>query len=103
MECPEFMENVSAYIDKDLRFPEILKCEKHMKHCLHCNQSYERVKFLIEKLNNLPRVKTGAGFMDKVFKKLEIKKIQKPKITRTRWRLPDLKIAFEMSINWSNN
>ena len=103
MDCAEFTGNVSAFIEKDLRFPEILKCEKHLATCGPCNRLYQDVKRLMNKLANMSKVKTREGFNDKLMDNIGDRKLLKAYQLKKGWRLPDIKISFKMSINWRKN
>ena len=103
IDCEEFLDNVSAFIEKDLRFPEILECEKHLAACGPCKGLYREVKRLMDKLGNMSRVKTQEGFNDKLMDKIGDRKARKAYQSKKGWRLPDINISFRISINWANN
>lgn len=82
MNCKEFKEKISLYIDKELTDEEALEFEKHLKECHNCRVEFENTKRIIEIVKNMPLEKLPEGYCEKLNNKL----LEKSKKNKWNWR-----------------
>ncbi len=60
--CQRFKEMVSDYIEGELDHQSHSVMEKHLRDCLGCTQAISRLKSLIRKLRELPKLSVSPDF-----------------------------------------
>jgi|TARA_Y100000310_G_scaffold133156_1_gene132087 hypothetical protein len=62
MNCYEFQDSISSYIEKELVLAEIKLFDKHLKSCFSCKDTYEGVVSAIGVLRNSERIVASSEF-----------------------------------------
>lgn len=70
MNCNEFNDKLSLFIDKKLDVNENQEFEKHIKECEKCRKDYETLKRIVDELNALPEEDLPRGYCKKLNNKL---------------------------------
>lgn len=62
MNCYEFQDFISSYIEKELGLAEIGLFDRHLKSCSQCEDTYRRVESAVSVLRNSERILVSAEF-----------------------------------------
>ncbi len=71
MNCSDFENNITAFIDGELGKSNRSKFTSHRNNCLECNRKLENLKLLIQSLSNVHQVKTSPSFLVDLHTKIE--------------------------------
>lgn len=74
MDCYEFQDKVSAYIEKELTLSDVNRFENHISLCTVCELTYLSVCRAIANLKRTKRVKVTKGFNDRLLQRLKNEK-----------------------------
>tara|TARA_B100001750_G_scaffold220814_1_gene208835 strand:+ start:70 stop:645 length:576 start_codon:yes stop_codon:yes gene_type:complete len=74
MNCYEFQDKVSAYIEKELTLSDVNRFENHISSCKVCESTYSSVCLAIANLKRTKRVKVSKGFNDRLLQRLKNEK-----------------------------
>jgi len=82
MNCKEFEERISLYIDKKLTDKEAAEFEEHLNKCENCRINLENTKTIVEIVRDTPLEKLPEGYCEKLHYKL----IEKKPKNRWNWK-----------------
>ncbi|MFQ6673891.1 MAG: anti-sigma factor family protein [Fidelibacterota bacterium] len=71
MNCYEFRDQISAYIEKELSFPGVKQFDRHLETCDTCRDEYEGVVSVIQALQGSERFRLSDSFNAKLRSRLE--------------------------------
>ena len=71
MNCQQFEESLSAYLDDALTVDETEEMKNHMKSCPTCQKAYEDLKQTVTMLSSLEEEIPPAGFRRALYSKLQ--------------------------------
>tara|TARA_B100000029_G_scaffold216483_1_gene214279 strand:+ start:1791 stop:2357 length:567 start_codon:yes stop_codon:yes gene_type:complete len=74
MNCYEFQDKVSEYIDKELTLSDVNRFENHISSCKVCELTYSRVCLTISNLKKTKRVKVSKDFEDRLIHRIKNEK-----------------------------
>ncbi|MBC8213149.1 MAG: hypothetical protein ISR90_05365 [Candidatus Marinimicrobia bacterium] len=77
MNCSEFENKITAFIDGDLVKSKRTEFISHREKCSACNQILDDVKSLIQSLAKVNSITTSADFLTKLHSKIEKNKFAK--------------------------
>lgn len=76
MDCKDFKNNISPYIDNMLDYQDIKEFENHLSHCPDCRSIFEETQTIVLMLGELGQEALPQGFNERVIK--NTKSIKKP-------------------------
>lgn len=79
MNCSQFTQMVSLYLDNELNETEIKEFEIHLNNCEKCKSEYEEMLFLTNILRDCEEVELPDDYGDRFRQKLELEKSKKTK------------------------
>ena len=71
MDCYNFEEHISAYIDGELSPGDKIKFEELMESDSNCREQYNQINSLVKNLSSLPKLETDDDFMDKLNQRID--------------------------------
>ena len=74
MDCYEFQDKVSAYIEKELTLSDINRFDQHLESCRICAVAYNGVKSAVRAIRGSGRVAVSSGFNDRLLGRLQREK-----------------------------
>lgn len=77
MNCKQFNDNISLYIDDKLDSKSKIEFENHLNECEKCKKEYEIINNIVNSLNSISEEKLPYGYCKKLNEKL--KEVQKRK------------------------
>ncbi len=77
MNCYNFKNIISDYLDNNLPHLMRIEADEHLENCENCRIKLAEMKNILNSLHNLPKLKTSEDFNDKLLKKIEKHKSQK--------------------------
>ena len=84
MNCYEFQDNISTYLDNEFPTSKTKLFKEHMEKCYSCSNALKGVKHSIAVMNGLETVSTSSSFNDKL--KSRLKEINsKPAVNKKRY------------------
>ncbi len=86
MDCKDFDQYSSAYLDKNLTEEEKQAFEKHIGQCPFCEMKYENLKTIISSINETDEVPLPKNFNLELNKKLKAKDLSKKKKFVFKWK-----------------
>ena len=75
MNCYEFQDKVSAYIEKELTLSDVNRFENHISSCKVCDSTFSSVRLAIANLQRTKRVRVSKGFNDRLLQRLKNEKL----------------------------
>ena len=75
MNCYEFQDKVSAYIEKELTLSDVNRFENHISSCKVCDSTFSSVRLAIANLKRTKRVRVSKGFNDRLLQRLKNEKL----------------------------
>lgn len=75
MNCYEFQDKVSAYIEKELTLSDVNRFENHISSCKVCDATFSSVRLAIANLQRTKRVRVSKGFNDRLLQRLKNEKL----------------------------
>ena len=72
MNCYEFENNLSDFIEGELKQKDIIKIKSHKKECVNCSEKMESIISLISNLGNMNSIKVSDNFSDKLHNEISI-------------------------------
>ncbi len=82
MNCTDILDQLSAYLDRELPLDRQWQVEQHLRECAACARELEDLREVVAAVTDLPRVKVPAGFAAGVREKLTTVEPERP---RTHW------------------
>ena len=83
MNCYEFQDNISTYLDNEFPASKTNLFKEHMEKCSSCSNAVKGVKHSISVMSGLERISTSNSFEDKLQSRL--KEINsKPEVNKKR-------------------
>ncbi|ONI38026.1 hypothetical protein AN639_08420 [Candidatus Epulonipiscium fishelsonii] len=79
MNCENYSEMLSCYIDNELTQEEKLELEHHLSTCKNCNQQLQDLMSIKESMTGLETYQVPLDFHSELMKKINPRKKQKPK------------------------
>ena len=74
MDCYEFQDKVSAYIEKELTLSDVNRFDQHLESCRICAVTYNGVKSAVRAIRGSERVAVSSGFNDRLLGRLQREK-----------------------------
>ena len=74
MNCREFKDLISDYLDKELPAQEVALLESHLSSCAACREETELHKFISSQLSALPDVPVPEDFLPRLMQRIEEEK-----------------------------
>ena len=74
MDCYEFQDKVSAYIEKELTLSDVNRFDQHLQSCRICAVAYDGVKSAVRAIRGSERVAVSSGFNDRLLGRLQREK-----------------------------
>ena len=74
MDCYEFQDKISAYIEKELTLSDINRFDQHLESCRICAVAYNGVKSAVRAIRGSERVAVSSGFNDRLLGRLQREK-----------------------------
>ena len=74
MDCYEFQDKVSAYIEKELTLSDVNRFDQHLESCRICAVAYNGVKSAVRAIRGSERVTVSSGFNDRLLERLQREK-----------------------------
>ncbi len=72
MNCKEFDDKISLYIDKRLHMDEEKNFLDHSKHCQHCRRALENTERMLDSLQDLNHIKAPKDISKNIIRALEM-------------------------------
>ena len=93
MNCIEYSELISAYVDGMLNPQEEEKLMKHLKMCKRCNQDLRNLKQLQKLCSQMEEVSLPDTFHTDLMKRIKIEKKVKPLRSQWKWQYSGALVA----------
>ena len=74
MDCYEFQDKISAYIEKELTLSDVNRFDQHLESCRICAVAYNGVKSAVRAIRGSGRVAVSIGFNDRLLERLQREK-----------------------------
>ncbi|RKD33169.1 zf-HC2 domain-containing protein [Thermohalobacter berrensis] len=88
MDCKEFNENLSLYIDNELTMEKKEDFEAHLQHCQQCKKEYESMKLIVESLGSFKQVELPKNYKSELRRKLKNQRSRRTdNKKKINWRL----------------
>ena len=71
MDCYEFQDKVSAYIEKELTLSDVNRFDQHLESCRICAIAYNGVKSAVLAIRGSGRVAVSSGFNNRLLGRLQ--------------------------------
>ncbi len=84
MNCKEFNDKLSLFIDDELNNEEKKQIEEHIKDCNNCRKQYVILKKIVDELNAVPQEQLPEGYCKNLHNKL--KQVHKKSKIKFNWR-----------------
>lgn len=78
MNCYEFQDSISSYIEKELGLAEIGRFDQHLKSCSQCEDTYRGVASAVRVLRNSERVIASSEFNSALRARIRAVPAQRP-------------------------
>jgi anti-sigma factor RsiW len=91
--CPEIEEQLSAYLDGELRDEERETVDAHLAGCPECTSILEGLRETIRSVGSLPRLEAPEGFSDRM-----MGRIKPRRVTPIGWRIGALVAAASVML-----
>jgi anti-sigma factor RsiW len=76
MDCYEFQDKISAYIEKELTLSDVNRFDQHLESCRICAVAYIGVKSAVRAVRGSKRISVSTGFNDRLIGRLEREKVK---------------------------
>ncbi|MEE9166293.1 MAG: zf-HC2 domain-containing protein [Candidatus Neomarinimicrobiota bacterium] len=94
MNCYEFQDYISSYIEKELSLLHIKRFDRHLETCPSCENAYEGVLSVFQSLRESERVAVSSGFNARLSSRLE-KSVNRPTRRYSRYYQGGRILGFE--------
>lgn len=84
MNCKEFNDKLSLFIDNELDNEENIEFKKHIEECENCKKQYTLLKRIIDELNAVPEEELPEGYCKNLHNKL--KYVNKKSKIKFNWK-----------------